>query len=80
MRADAGVEGGVVFENYDGGFDGIDSRAACCENFPACFQGAANAVTAIFDGFIGDIPGAAVNDEGGFHVARVVRGFCRAEA
>ena len=80
MRADAGVESGIVFENYDCGLDGIDSRAACGENFPACFQGAANAVAAILDGFIGDIPGAAVNDEGGFHLRRVFRDFCRSEA
>jgi hypothetical protein len=29
MRADAGVEGGIVLENNDCGLDGIDGGAAC---------------------------------------------------
>jgi hypothetical protein len=34
----AGVEGGVIFEDGDGGFDRIDGRAAARKNGIACFK------------------------------------------
>ena len=62
VRAEAGVKCGVVFEDDDGGFDRVDGGAAGGEDFPTCFEGAANAGAAIGEGFVGDIPCAAVDD------------------
>ena len=64
MRADARIERGIVFERDDGGFNGVNRRAACAENFPPGLKGAADSVAAIFDCFVGNVPGAAVDDEG----------------
>ncbi len=64
VRADACVERGIVFEGDDGGFDGVNRWAACAENFPAGLKGATDSVAAIFDCFVGNVPGAAVDDEG----------------
>ena len=62
--AAAGVECGVVLEDGDGGFDGVEGRAADGEDGISRFKGAAN--TGLVGGFgVGrDGPGAAVNDEG----------------
>ena len=67
MRAVAGVKNGVVFEDHDGGFDGIERAAATRENRPARVEGALAARLAGFDGVVGDVPGAAMDDEGGIH-------------
>jgi len=67
MRAIAGVEDGIVLENGDGSFDGVKGVAALRENRPADLKGAAAASLARFDGLIGDVPGATVNDERGKH-------------
>ena len=64
VRADPCVERGIVFERDDGGFDGVNRLAACAENFPSGVEGAANSVAAIFDCFVGDVPSAAVDNEG----------------
>jgi hypothetical protein len=63
--ASAGVEGGVVFEDGDGGFNGVEGRTADGEDGIARFEGAAN--TGFMGGCCvgGDGPGAAVNKEGG---------------
>ena len=67
--AAAGVEGGIVFKDGDGGFNGIDGCAAAGEDFMTDFEGAAHA------GFVGgrsvggDCPCASVHEEGG-----IVRG------
>ena len=76
----AGIEGGIVLQDYDDGFDRVNCGAASGEDFPSGFESALDAGAAIFDGFVGNIPGAAVNDEGGLHLARGVRDLCRAEA
>ena len=64
MRAEAGVECGIVFQDYDGGCDGVNRGAAAGENFPSGFERALDSGAAIFDGFVGDVPGAAVDDQG----------------
>jgi len=72
MRTKARVECGIVFEDDDGGFDGVGGCAAGRENVPSGFEGAANACAAIFDGLVRDIPCAAVDDQGRFHGVRDV--------
>jgi hypothetical protein len=68
--AAAGVEGGVVFKDGDGGFDGIEGGAAAGEDGIAGFKGAADT------GFVGgggvgwDGPGAAVYEKNGIVQAR----------
>ena len=63
--AATGVEGGIVFEDGDGGFDGVDGSASASEDLMTDFEGAAHA------GFVGggcvggDGPGSAMNEEGG---------------
>ncbi len=67
--AAAGVEGGIVFKDGDGGFNGIDGCAAAGEDFMTDFECVAHA------GFVGgcgvgrDGPCASVHEEGG-----IVRG------
>ena len=63
--AAAGVEGGVVFEDGDGGFDGIEGRAAEGKDGVAGFKGAAD--TGLVGGCIGggDGPCAAVDEKSG---------------
>jgi hypothetical protein len=67
VRAVAGVENGVIFEDDDGGFDGVESRAAAGEDGPASGEGTMAARFAGVDGFVRNVPRAAVNDEGRFH-------------
>ena len=69
MRAVAGVEGGIVFEDGDRGLDGVEGVAAAGKNAPAGLKRAKAAGLAGVDGLVGDIPGTAVNDERGpWHV------------
>ena len=63
MRAIAGVERGVVFEEGDGGFDSVGSGPAGSEDAPAFFESAGDASATVFDGFSGNVPGATMNDE-----------------
>jgi len=63
MRAIAGVEDGIVFKNDDGGFNGVEGVAASGEDVPADLQGAAAPSLAGFDGVIGNVSGATVDDE-----------------
>ena len=67
MRAEAGVENGLVFKDNDGGFDGVERGAAASKNGPAGFESAAAAGIACFDGFVGNIPCAAMDDKRRFH-------------
>jgi len=67
--AAAGVEGGVVFKNGDGCFNGVDGRAADGEDGIAGFQGAAYAEFMGGCGVGGNGPCAAVDEECG-----IVRG------
>ena len=63
--ATAGIEGGIVFEDSDGGFDSIESRAALRKNVVAGFKRIANT------DFMGSLlidrdgPGTAVNEKSG---------------
>ena len=66
VRTEACVERGIVFQDYDGGFYGVNRSAAAGENFPSGFEGALDAGAAVCDGFVGDVPGAAVDDQGRF--------------
>jgi hypothetical protein len=68
VRAVAGVEDRIVFEDHDGGFDGIESRAPAGEDGPAGSKRALAAGFARIYGFIGNVPRAAVNNERWFHV------------
>lgn len=63
MRAIAGVKDRIVLKNDDGGFDGVEGVAPSGENGPAGLQCAVAPNLAGFDGVIGDVPGATVNDE-----------------
>src|SRR5208282_2252382 len=63
MRAIAGVEDGIVLKNDDRSFDGVEGVSASGENGPAGLQGAAAPNLAGFDGVIGNVPSATVNDE-----------------
>ncbi len=67
VRAEAGIENRLVFEDDDGGFDGIERGAARAKHGPASGKGAMAAGFARVDGFVGDIPGSAVNDERRIH-------------
>ena len=67
--AAAGVEGGIVFEDGDGGFDGVEGGAADGEDGITGFEGGTDAGLVGGGGFGGDGPCAAVNEEGG-----IVRG------
>lgn len=67
MRTEASVENGIVFENEDGGFDGVQSGAAAGKNGPAGCESAAAAGLAGVNGFIRNVPGTAVDDEGRLH-------------
>lgn len=63
MRAIASVENGIVFENHDGDLDSVESMAAGFEDTPSGVKSAETACFAGINGIVGDIPGAAVNDE-----------------
>ena len=63
--AAAGVEGGVVFKDGDGGFNGVDGGAAEGEDGVASFKGAADTGLVGGCGIGGNGPGAAVDEEGG---------------
>jgi hypothetical protein len=71
VGAVAGVEDGVVLEDGDGGFDGVEGVAAAGENGPAGSKSAETTGFAGVDGVVGDVPGTAVEDEGGAHFWRI---------
>src|SRR5579859_8239305 len=62
--APAGVEGGVVFEDGDGGFYGVGGAAAFFEDGVAGSEGLGDAALVVFGHLRGDGPSAAVDDEG----------------
>ena len=62
MRAEAGVENRSVFEYDDGGFDGVERGATGRENFPAFGESFETALFAGVDGFVGNVPRAAMNN------------------
>ncbi len=63
--APAGVEGGVVFEDGDGGFNGIQSRSAARKNGIAGLQRIADPGLVGGRGVGGDGPCAAVDEKRG---------------
>jgi len=63
--AATGVEGGVVFKDGDGGFNGVEGGTAEGEDSVAGFEGVADAGFVCGCGVGGDGPGAAVDDEDG---------------
>src|SRR5260370_42602209 len=67
MRAVARIENGIVFKHYDGGFDGVESVAAAREDGPARGKRALASGFASIDGFVRNVPRAAVNDQSRFH-------------
>src|SRR6266568_9472251 len=67
MRAVTGVENGVVFEDHDGGFDGVQGGAAARENGPTRGESAVAARFASFCGLVGNVPRAAMHNQRWFH-------------
>jgi hypothetical protein len=67
VRTVARVENGIVFENGDGRFDGVESVAAVEENVVAGMKGTETTRFASVDGIVGDVPGTAMDYEGGLH-------------
>ena len=67
VRAVTGVEDGVVFEDDDGSFDGIESGAAAREDGPTRSEGGIATRFASFHGFVRNVPRAAMNNESRFH-------------
>jgi hypothetical protein len=59
------VEGRVIFEDSDSGFNGIDGCAAAGEDFVTDLEGAAHAGFVCGCGVGRNGPCAAVNEEGG---------------
>jgi hypothetical protein len=68
VRAETGVKCGIVLEDYDSGFNGIDRGAGTGQNFPTGLERAANSGAAVGDRFVRNIPSAAVNDKRGFQI------------
>ncbi len=67
MRAVTSVKDGVVFEDHDGSFDGVESGATTRQDGPAGRESALAAGFAGVNGLIGNVPRAAVNNERWFH-------------
>ena len=67
VRAVTGVENRIVFENHDGGFDGIERVSAVFEDAPAGMKSPQTTGVACVNGFVGNIPGPAVDNERGSH-------------
>jgi hypothetical protein len=67
VRAVTGVEDGVVFEDHDGGFDGIESGSTAAQDGPARSERAMAAGLARFHGFVRNVPRAAMNNKSRFH-------------
>src|SRR5271163_2272640 len=63
VRAVPGVEDRIILENSYGRFDSIERVAATCEDGIALVECAETTGLASFDGVVGDVPGAAVNDK-----------------
>src|SRR5579862_9154911 len=70
MRAEAGIEHRFVFEYDDGGLDRVERASSDRQNRPSCRQGSLASGLARFYGIIGNVPRAAMNDEGGLHRLR----------
>ena len=71
VRAVAGVEDGIVFEDNNGGFDGVESRSASRKNGPAGSKRAMAAGFASVNRFVRNVPRTAVNNQRWFHDQRI---------
>src|ERR1700687_2527135 len=67
VRAVTGVEDGVVLEDNDGGFDGVQSGAAAAQDGPTRSESVMAAGCASVYGFVRNVPSAAMNNESRFH-------------
>jgi len=67
MRTVARVEDRIVFEDDDGGFEGVDSVASVEKDIVASVESAKATRFASNDGVVRDVPSATVDDEGGLH-------------
>jgi len=63
--AAAGIEGGIVFEDGDGGLDGVEGRCSAREKGVAGFKGAADAGLMGASGVGWNGPCATMNEESG---------------
>ena len=74
--ATSSVEGGVVFEFGDGGFDSVDGGGSALEERLAGLEGVKDSLLVGLEHVVGDGPGSAVNDEDGaaWHRYRVQGG------
>ena len=63
MGAEASVEDGVIFENDDGGFDGVEGVTATGKNIPSGVKRAKAAGFAGVNGIVGNVPGTTMNNE-----------------
>ena len=71
--AASGVEGVVVFEHGDGGFDGVDGGGSALEQGIAGLEGVGDALLVGLEHVVGDGPGSAVDEKNGaaWHTYRV---------
>jgi hypothetical protein len=71
--ATSGVEGGVVFEFGDGGFDSVDGRGSALEERIASLEGVKDSLLVGLEHVVGDGPGSAVDEKNGaaWHTYRV---------
>lgn len=67
VRAVTGVEDGGVFEDGDGGFDGVQGRAAAVQDGPTRSEGGMAPGFTSLHGFVRNVPRAAMNNETRFH-------------
>src|ERR1700749_2877310 len=73
MRPEASVENGIVLQYNDSGFDRVKRASAAHQDGPSCGQSALASRLACFDGFVGNVPRTAMNNQGGFHRLRLRR-------
>jgi len=73
MRTVASVKDRIIFEDDHRSLDSIEGAAAGFENAPTRVKGAEAASFASIDGVIGNVPSAAVKDEGWSHRERIAK-------
>lgn len=78
VRTITGIEDGIVFEDDNRCFDGIESMAAGREDRPSGRQGIATTLITNIHRFIRNIPGTTMNDQSRLHGEENRRGrkFC----
>jgi len=76
MGAVARIEHRIVLENNDRRFDGFERGTARSEDAPASRESVAATDGAGFDGVVGNVPSATVNNQRGFHGGENCKGGC----